>query len=106
MFSTGISISVCDLRDEREGKGWDLISDVFVYQVKNGVYCGAVSLVFLFDNFPEARVVWDEKPHFRKCLHQLASQRVCGDFLDSWLMWKGPAHSGMVVLSRIRKQAE
>lgn len=60
------------LRDEQEGKGYNLISDVFVYQVNNGIYCGVVLLVLLLVNVTEARVIWDGKPHLRRRLHQIA----------------------------------
>lgn len=42
-------------------------------------------------NLARVRIIWEEEPPLRKCLHQISCRQVCGKhFLDEWLMLEGP----------------
>lgn len=40
--------------------------------------------------WPKLSGIWEEDPQLRKDLHQIASRKICGNFIDLWLICEDP----------------
>lgn len=61
-----------------------------MYAVNTKRKVGAEGVLVSFCHLDRSESALEEKPQIDKCLHQTVDNSV-GHFLDSWLMWDGPA---------------